>query len=312
MAATQLTMIQDQDRWTGDGRIVEYSKAANPLATGATPPVPFAAFPASLHEDGPTRVIPLDLSAKLRTLGPATAPGLLANFIRIAEGESVATRPNATSELYYVIRGLGRTMLGEGEIQWEQGDFFTLPGGTGATHAADDDSALYYVHDEPLVRYLGVRPEAARFSPTLYPRAEADAALAAAASDPEAASRSRVSVLLMNRGFEQTLTATHVLWVMYGIVPAGTMQKPHRHQSVALDFIAGCKPGCYTLLGAELDDTGAIVDPIRAEWHPSSAFVTPPGLWHAHFNESGAPAYVIPVQDAGLQTYLRTLDIRFS
>ena len=41
------------------------------------------------------------------------------------------------------------------------------------------------------------------------------------------------------------------------------------------------------------------------------AFVTPPGLWHAHFNQSGAPAHLIPIQDAGLHTYLRTLDIRF-
>jgi hypothetical protein len=39
--------------------------------------------------------------------------------------------------------------------------------------------------------------------------------------------------------------------------------------------------------------------------------VTPSGFWHAHYNESGAPAYLLPIQDAGLQTYLRTLDIRF-
>ena len=29
-------------------------------------------------------------------------------------------------------------------------------------------------------------------------------------------------------------------------------------------------------------------------------------------NESGADAYVLPIQDAGLHTYLRTLDIAFS
>ena len=43
----------------------------------------------------------------------------------------------------------------------------------------------------------------------------------------------------------------------------------------------------------------------------SSAFVTPPGQWHAHFNESGHPAHLLPVQDAGLQTYMRSLDIHF-
>jgi gentisate 1,2-dioxygenase len=40
--------------------------------------------------------------------------------------------------------------------------------------------------------------------------------------------------------------------------------------------------------------------------------VTPPGWWHAHHNESGVEAHLLPVQDAGLHTHLRTLDIRFS
>ena len=307
-----MTVIQDQQRWTRDGHILEYSKAADPIGSGATPPVPFAAFPHTLHEEGPTRMLPFDLSPELRCAGPATGPGLLASFIRIIDGESIETRPNATSELYYVLRGRGRTMLADGELQWEQGDFFALPAGSNATHHADEDAALYYVHDEPLLRYLGVSADVPRFAPTLYPRAAAGAALAAAERDPDAATRSRVSVLLANREFDQTLTVTHVLWVMYGVSPAGAVQKPHRHQSVALDLITDCRPGCYTLLGTELDEDGEIIDPVRADWEPNSAFVTPPGLWHAHFNESGAPAHVIPVQDAGLHTYLRTLDIRFS
>jgi hypothetical protein len=29
-------------------------------------------------------------------------------------------------------------------------------------------------------------------------------------------------------------------------------------------------------------------------------------------NESGAAAWLLPIQDAGLQTYLRSLDIRFA
>jgi gentisate 1,2-dioxygenase len=210
------------------------------------------------------------------------------------------------------MRGAGRTLLADGELSWRQGDFFALPADSDATHVAGADSALYHVHDEPLLRYLGVRPDAQRFEPTLYPRAMTDAALEAAMSAPQAASRNRVSVLLANRRFPQTLTFTHVLWAMYGVVPVGAVQRPHRHQSVALDLITDCRPGCYTLIGRELDEDGAIVDPVRADWEPGSAFVTPPGLWHAHYNESGAPAHVIPVQDAGLHTYLRTLDIRFS
>jgi len=124
--------------------------------------------------------------------------------------------------------------------------------------------------------------------------------------------RSRVSVLLANAEQQRTLTITHVLWAMFGLLPPDQEQRPHRHQSVALDLILDAQPGCYTLLGTRLDERGDIVNPTRVDWEAGGAFVTPPGLWHAHFNESGAPAHLIPVQDAGLQTYLRSLDIRFS
>ena len=33
---------------------------------------------------------------------------------------------------------------------------------------------------------------------------------------------------------------------------------------------------------------------------------------HSHHNETGTDAWVLPMQDAGLYTYQRTLDIRFS
>jgi gentisate 1,2-dioxygenase len=90
------------------------------------------------------------------------------------------------------------------------------------------------------------------------------------------------------------------------------VQPPHRHQSVALDLILDCRPGCYTLLGESLDDEGKLVNPVRVDWEPGAAFVTPPGKWHSHHNESGADAHLIPIQDAGLQTYLRALDIQFT
>jgi gentisate 1,2-dioxygenase len=119
-------------------------------------------------------------------------------------------------------------------------------------------------------------------------------------------------VLLANAEEEQTLTITHVLWAMFGLLPAEQVPRPHRQQSVALDRIRDCSPGCYTSLGDRLDERGNILNPQRVDWDPGGAFVTPPGKWHAHVNESGADAHLVPVQDAGLQTYLRALDIRFS
>jgi gentisate 1,2-dioxygenase len=150
------------------------------------------------------------------------------------------------------------------------------------------------------------------FRATKFHRADAVAKLKDIASRPGANDKSRVSVLLANVEEEQTLTITHVLWAMFGVLPAGQEQRPHRHQSVALDLILDAQPGCYTLLGTRLDERGEIVNPKRVDWQPGGAFTTPPGMWHAHYNESGAPAHLIPVQDAGLQTYLRSLDIKFT
>jgi gentisate 1,2-dioxygenase len=99
---------------------------------------------------------------------------------------------------------------------------------------------------------------------------------------------------------------------MLGLVPAGADQRPHRHQSLALDLVVDCAPGCSTLLGTAVDAaSGRILDPVRVDWQPGAAFVTPPGMWHSHHNESGRPARILPIQDAGLHTYLRSLDIRF-
>ena len=64
----------DREKWTADGEYYEYSKAANPQGAGLIPPVPLADFPARLHEEGPTRVIPFDLSDALKCPGPATSP----------------------------------------------------------------------------------------------------------------------------------------------------------------------------------------------------------------------------------------------
>ena len=108
------------------------------------------------------------------------------------------------------------------------------------------------------------------------------------------------------------MTVTHTLWAMFGILPEDAVQLPHRHNSVALDLILNCKPGCYTMVSKEIDLDGNLIQPIRVDWKPYSAFVTPPYYWHAHYNESGAPAHLIPIQDAGLQTYMRTLDIEFA
>jgi gentisate 1,2-dioxygenase len=297
---------------TAQARFYEYSKAADPVRPSLTPPIEGQLFAPTLYVDGPTRVVPLDMSASLKCEGPATGPGLCANFVRIRGGETIDLAPIATSMIFYVIRGSGRMAQDGGGFDWAAGDFFSAPALDAMVLRADEDAALYYVNDAPLLRYLGVRPDCARFAPTLYKAERANAELDKVANEPGAAHRNRVSVLLGHEAFPQTLTVTHTLWAMYGLISAGEYQKPHRHQSIALDYIVDCDPGVYSVMGRELDADGNIRNPERVDWQPGCAFITPPGMWHAHINESGRAARLIPIQDAGLQTYLRSLDIRFA
>ncbi|OIQ80189.1 cupin domain protein [mine drainage metagenome] len=296
---------------TEDGVYYEYTRAADPIGSGAISQVPFAEFGSALHQSGGTRVIPLDVSAALGCEGPATSPSLCANFVRILAGEGLSANFNATSQIFYVIQGHGRTEFDGMEIPWQAGDFVVLPAGRETRHSAASDAVFYLIHDEPLLRYLGATASIRRFKPTLYTSADALRELDKAKKDGDAVNRSRISVLLANRAMDQTLTVTHTLWAMLGVLPRGAVQLPHRHQSVALDLILDCEPGCYTLVGTRVSARGEILNPTRVDWQPYSVFITPPGYWHAHYNESASEAHLMPMQDAGLQTYLRTLDIRF-
>jgi gentisate 1,2-dioxygenase len=308
---TTLVKPIDLNSLMENGRYYEYTKAADPIGSGAISKIPYEEFGSELHETGRTRIIPLDISKELGCEGPATSPALCANFVRILAGEKLSTNFNATSQLFYVMYGSGLTEFDGIEISWKTGDFVVLPMGKETRHFADTDSAFYLVHDEPLLRYLGVTANIKRFNPTLYTSEDSLRELDKVKKEAEAVNRSRISVLLANKAMDQTLTVTHTLWAMLGVLPMNAVQLPHRHQSVALDLILDCTPGCYTLVGPRISEKGEILNPTRVDWKPFSAFITPPGYWHAHYNESPNEAHLIPLQDAGLQTYLRTLDIKF-
>ena len=294
-----------------NGIYYEYTKAADPIGSGAISKIPLAEFGSELHKTGSTRIIPLDISENLSCEGPATSPALCANFVRILAGEELSTNFNATSQLFYVMHGSGRTEFDGINIPWKTGDFVALPIGKETRHFAETDSAFYLIHDEPLLRYLGVKAEIQRFKPTLYTSEDSLRELDKVKKEADAVNRSRISVLLANKEFDQTLTVTHTLWAMLGVLPKAAVQLPHRHQSVALDLILDCDPGCYTLVGTRISAKGEIINATKVDWKPYSVFITPSGYWHAHYNESSSEAHLIPMQDAGLQTYLRTLDIKF-
>lgn len=304
--------VSEADLWQAKAQLFDYRQAANPVRPGLTEPIPYHHWGPELHQSGPTAVLPLDLSARLGCHGPATSPALAAHFLRIQAGEGLKAAANATSSLFFVLQGDGELQWGCRSLGWSAGDLVVLPPGEIPLLQAQQTSVLYWVHDGPLLEHLGVEATRARFEPTHYPASLLQQELDQLLGDPSASRSNRLSLLLANGDLPQSRTVTHTLWAMLGVVPPGAIQPPHRHQSVALDLIVECDPGCYTLVGTELDADGTIANPHRIDWQAGGAFITPPGHWHAHLNTSGRLARLLPIQDAGLHTYLRSLDIRFA
>lgn len=305
MKNTQQVQEAAQQQWQQDAQFKEYMSAVNP----PMPKIDVLAYESALHESGDTRIIPFDLSESLETSYQATSPNLLASFLRIKSEDCLKTDANASSQLFYVIRGKGRTQMKHGTIEWNEGDLFTLPSVPEALHFAQEDSAIYWVTDSPLLNYLGVTPEKERFKPVLYTQQHLQDALQKVRE--EAAGRNRTGVLLSNPNFPLTMTLTHTLWALYNVLPAGVVQKPHRHNSIALDYCVSAGPETYTMIGKELNEDGSIKDPIKAFWTPGSAFITPPGWWHSHHNHSDQDAVVLPIQDAGLVMNMQVLDFQY-
>ena len=308
-------MIQNIDRqsnsatqWDTDSLYYEFSAAVAPKL----PNIPCTSFDAELHQQGITRIIPLDLSRQLKSIALATSPVISANFLRIRPQESLKTTSPATAQLFYVIRGKGKTESEYGTMEWSKGDLFTLPSCDGAIHSASEDTAIYWVTDAALMNYLGVRATKPRFQPCLYSGDRIIGELKQIAQEPGASKRNRIGVILGNKATQLTRSLTHTLWTLMVYLPQGSEQKLHRHNSVALDLVIDAPDSAYTLVGKSLDEDGNIINGERVYWKSGSVFVTPPGLWHSHHNDSDRDALILPVQDAAFQSYLRTLDQRWS
>lgn len=278
----------------------EYSSAANINL----PTVPIRTWTVQRNVEM-TKEENLDLSKELKTEYCTTSPNVRASFIYIKNGDSISLNRNATSSVFYVVEGTGNY----NNITWKDGDIFTIPYDK-IILEANTDCILYSICDEPLLYYLGVVPNRKIFEAVLYTQKEIEKNMQLL-TDPNA-EKNRQGVLLGNTSTtNSTKTITPTLWSLYNKLPAHTFQKPHRHNSVAIDYCIDAHENVYTLIGDELNEDGSIKNPKRVDWKTKSVFTTPPGLWHSHHNDGDKDAYVLPLQDAGLYTYQRTLDIQF-
>ena len=306
--STQLSSTLNE-KWTQKIEFYEYGSAANPRM----PKIDVVPFAASLHQEcQETKILALDLSESLETNYPATSPNLMANFVHINAGDSLTTDTYASSQTFYVIRGKGTSVIDGETLTWKEGDYFALPFTSGIEHRAEEETAFYWTHDQPLLDFLGVKPTKKMVDPVFFSRERLNEELENVRKGNEGKDKNRCGILLANADCPLTKTVTHTQWSLYNLLPAKSRQKAHRHNSIALDYAHTAGPNTYTLIGKELDEDGNIINPIRADWEAGKVFVTPPGWWHSHHNESDIDAIVLPVQDAGLQTYLQTLDIQFA
>ena len=267
---------------------------------------------------------------------PATSPNIALSYIKLTNyskcEQSIA---HNSSNVFYVISGSGSTTTEYGELCWNEGDIFILPYcKENIIHQSLENNLtssrncyLLYANDGPLLRYLGGSCHTKTFEPTIYTKTAILEALQRKAFPKGDKDRdcndlqpksNRNGVLLsnpfmINRSFN-TLSPT--MWSLYNTIPPNCIQKPHRHNSVALDYCVFSNSSTdtglvYTLMGTELNSDGTIREPHKLEWKKGGVFITPPGWWHSHVNESNSYAYVFPIQDAGLHTYMNTLDIQF-
>lgn len=290
----------------------EYEKNVNPDLKD----IPF--YEKNIH-DCEYGIDVIDFSNIFNVSYKSTTPNLLASFVKVENDGKIELHNiqynefNATSHLFYIIHGNASiyTDNNHDEKLLCAGDLFISPcfSSLVISNKLDEELLIYYINDSPLVNYLGSKAEKKLFKSAIY----SSEFLLQNLNDLSNKKNNRKGILLSNKDTEELgiNTITPVLWALYNELPPKTTQKPHKHNSVALDLCIKCSDSenIYTIIGDKLDENGNILNPTKICWKEGSMFITPPGLWHSHNNEGDTYAYVLPIQDAGLLLYQRILGI---
>jgi gentisate 1,2-dioxygenase len=260
----------------------------------------------------------IDFSNIFNTSHKSTTPNLLASFIKLIRNDSIELNNsqhiidfNATSHLFYIIKGNSSIHIDDNEKVVYSGDILITPcfNSVKIQNIGEEELQIYYINDSPLVNYLGNKAYKKIFKTAIY----RNAFLIQKLNELSNPNNNRKGILLSNKDTHALgiNTITPVLWALYNELPPKTIQRPHRHNSVALDLCVNCSDNenIYTLIGDELDEKGNIKNPKKVYWKEGSMFITPPGLWHSHNNVGDTYAYILPIQDAGLLLYQRILGI---
>lgn len=286
----------------------EYEKNVNPVLKS----VPILEKNAFECDYGITHI---DLSETYNVEYKSTSPNLLASFIKIKNNTDFILKgdsANASSHFFFVIQNQCTIYINRDEkFNVDEGDILISPFNEEITiqNTGESDVLLYYINDSPLMNYMGSKPFKKTFQSAVYSKEFILSNLRELANP----NNNRKGILLSNKDTERigVNTITPILWSLYNELPPLTNQRPHKHNSVALDLCVTCSDSdnIFTLIGSKVDDKNNIINPIKVNWVQGGMFVTPPGLWHSHHNLGNTFAYILPIQDAGLLLYQRILGI---
>lgn len=272
------------------------------------PPIPQMAFvearDQAMAPDAPTGWIPLDIGAQIGLAEPATTPLMLARYARIAPGETLTGSFRASGEFYFVISGDGRANKDGEAFDWQAGDVFSLPGG-GETRldGGAEGAVLLLVTNEPELAFHSLEAPAPHAAPTRavrYPMAEIVAEMARVRSDQSADPNASGRALHLTSERHGNADAAHPsIKLAMNTLDPHSVQRPHRHNSVALT------------LPIEADNVYSVIEGNRLDWHPYALMITPPAELHEHHNEGDTPMLSLVIQDGGLYFRCRTIGFSF-
>jgi gentisate 1,2-dioxygenase len=272
------------------------------------PPVPDRLFTAeplqALDPATPTGLIACDISAELDCRFPATTPLVLAHYARIRAGETLATDFVASGVIAYVIAGGGTTRCAGQDIAWDAGDLFILPGGEPAQHSAGEaDAVLWMVTNEPQLAFENLRAPASGSAPTevVHYRAGEITRQIDLLYDIGRGEEIAGSALIFSAAAQEaTRNILPTLTVAMNSLPGGVVQRPHRHNSVAVSLIIKGER-CFS-----------VIDGKRKDWAPWATTITPPVAVHSHHNGGNEQALFLIVQDGGIYYHARAMGFEFA
>jgi gentisate 1,2-dioxygenase len=250
----------------------------------------------------------LDFSRELGLSWPATLPALLAGTRSLAAGTQAPLAEHAGSAIVLVLSGSGLIAAGDEQITVGAGDILAVPGRQAFARAGAEGLRLYFVDDSPMARYMGWRVDPDARCPLVHWPA---AALAAKLDETAAQGITASGVFLSHAGLAREKLASPNLFAHLNRLMPGAANTVHAHAAAAITYVIEANERSYSLLGPQLDGPN-IVNPQRVDWHAGQVSLTPPNLWHGHYNDGDTPILSLVVQLSGVYYNDRTMNFLFA